>query len=297
MQALIYTMITIGVITMIFNIYHYRQFMKRSKDVLSDGESSDAFWSNLALLLLIFFLLGYIGIGVFSEPDLLVAGILFGGSIFVAIVVNLVIRLTKTVKQRSINVVEALINVIEARDPNLNGHSRYVQNVVMCFWKYIPSEMKGSINDVSIEYAALLHDVGKLGIPESILNKPGKLNDEEWAVMKEHPRKGVKILKQLNSFDYILPWIEYHHERVDGKGYYKIPGEKLPFGARVIAIADTYSAITMRRSYKPAKTYEDAMEIMNEVTGTQLDQELMEIFKKIPKEELEAAVPQSVDVL
>lgn len=186
--------------------------------------------------------------------------------------------------------------MIEARDPNLNGHSRYVQNIVMCFWKYIPQEMKGDINDVSIEYAALLHDVGKLGIPESILNKPGKLSDEEWTVMREHPKKGVNILKQLNSFDYILPWIEYHHERVDGKGYYKIPGEELPFGARVIAIADTYSAITMRRSYKPAKTYEDAMEIMDEVTGTQLDPALMEIFKKIPKEELEKAVPQNVDV-
>ncbi|MCR5746912.1 MAG: HD domain-containing protein [Lachnospiraceae bacterium] len=292
----VYLMIILGSLLMVTNIIRYDKFIRRSDDVLSSGKKGDRAWTNLAFILLIFFLLGYIGIAVLSDPDYLVGSILFGGSIFVAIVISLIIHLTATIKERSLEIVEALIEVIEARDPNLNGHSVYVQNVTMCLWKYIPNEMKEGISDVSIEYAALLHDVGKLGIPESILNKPGKLNDEEWAVMKEHPRKGVRILKKLKSFDSVLPWIEYHHERIDGKGYYSIPGAEIPFAARVIAVADTYSAITMRRAYKPAKTYEDAITIIKEVAGTQLDAKIVGIFCEIPRAELEECVPVNVDV-
>lgn len=295
-MLLVYIMIILGSILMVTNILRFDRFVRRSKDVLSSGKSQDVFWTNLAFILLIFFLIGYIGIAVFSHPDFLVGSILFGGSIFVAIIISFIVHLTDTVKERSIDIVETLIEVIEARDPNLNGHSRYVQNVTMCLWKYIPTEMKEGITPVSIEYAALLHDVGKLGIPESILNKPGKLDAAEWEVMKQHPKKGVRILKKLKSFEDVLPWIEYHHERIDGKGYYRIPGDKIPFAARVIAIADTYSAITMRRAYKPAKTYEDAVSIIKEVAGTQLDPKLTDIFCSIPKPELDACVPENVDV-
>ncbi|MBQ6781169.1 MAG: HD domain-containing protein [Treponema sp.] len=294
MLVLIYTMIALGVIIMVTNIYRYLLFLHSLHDVLSAGQSSGRFWKRFALVLLIFFLCGYIFIGVFSHPDLMMAGILFGGSIFVMIMLMLLFHLVHSVKENSLTMTETLIGMIESRDSNLNGHSRYVQNLTMLFFKYLPSELKADINPVSLEYAALMHDVGKLGIPESILNKPGRLDEEEWKLMREHPRLGVKFMESMQSFKHIMPWILYHHERIDGKGYYQLPGNEIPLAARIISICDTYSAITMRRSYKDAMPYEIALSIINDVAGSQLDADLVQIFSKIPRAELENCVPKNL---
>ena len=296
MKYLIYGMIILGAALMVYNVISYTLFIRSTRDVLSGSKRSDKIWSRVALVLLTFFLLGYIYVAVFAEPGLMVALILFGGSVFVSIVNMLMSKLLQTAKERSIDVAEIIIGAIDARDPNLNGHSRHVQNVTMTLFRYLPQSMKSSINPVSLEYASLMHDVGKLGIPESILNKPAKLTDEEWKVMKMHPKIGVEILQPLHSFEEIMPWIKYHHERIDGKGYYGIPGDEIPLAARIIAIADTYSAITMRRSYKSPKTHEDAVGIISEVAGTQLDAALVEIFLKIPKEELIACAPPKIEI-
>ena len=133
-------------------------------------------------------------------------------------------------------------------------------------------------------------------MPESILNKPGKLTDEEWSVMREHPRIALDILKHLSSFNEVRTWILYHHERVDGKGYFGIKGDELPVEAKIIAICDTYSAITMRRSYKPPISYEEAIGIMKSVSGTQLDSALLDIFLTIPKERLQSCAPKVVEL-
>ena len=250
---------------------------------------------NLAFILLVFFLVGYLFVGFFSDPDLMMAFILFFGSVFVTIVETLMFRLIETAKERSIDVAEVLVGVIDARDPYLNGHSRNVQELTMTFYRHLPKNLRQELNPVSLEYAALLHDVGKLGVPEAILNKPAKLDPEEWEVVVKHPAVGVKILKPLHSFDEIKDWILYHHERMDGKGYYKLSGNQIPLAARIIAIADTYSAITMRRAYKDAMSHEDAVRIMKDVSGTQLDAELLDIFVNIPKEELERCIPAIVD--
>ncbi|MBQ7583410.1 MAG: HD domain-containing protein [Lachnospiraceae bacterium] len=246
--------------------------------------------------MLLFFLVGYILVAVFGRPDMIIAGILFGGSIFVAIMLTLIFRLIATVKENSLNIAETLISVVDARDPNLRGHSRYVQNVTMAIYDQLPHAKKNGLNRVSLEFAALMHDVGKLGIPESILNKPGALDDEEWKVMRNHPRLSREILNPLGSLREILPWIEYHHERIDGRGYYGLREDEIPYAAKIIAVADTYSAITMRRSYKPPRTYEDAVNIMQEAAGSQLDRELVGIFLKIPRERLESCVPEGVEV-
>ncbi|MBO4375049.1 MAG: HD domain-containing protein [Lachnospiraceae bacterium] len=246
--------------------------------------------------MLIFFLLGYLGVAFFGKPDLLTAGILFFGSIFVSLALLLMYHLVDTLKNRSIEIAETLIGVIDARDTNLNGHSRHVQNLCMCLYRHLPSEAKAGISPVSFEYAALLHDVGKLGIPENILNKPGKLDDDEWRIMRRHPEIAMTLLKSLPSFDEIKDWILYHHERIDGNGYYHLPGEMIPMAARLIAVCDTYSAITMKRSYKDPRTHEDAISIISEVAGSQLDADLADIFIKIPKEELIACAPDMVEL-
>lgn len=276
------------------NIYRYCIFLRSSQDVLSSGRKRDVFWMRLALILLIFFLLGYLVVEFTSEPSLMMSLILFFGSVFVTIVETLMFKLIETAKERSIDVAEVLVGVIDARDPYLNGHSQHVQALTMLLYKYLPKQMKKELNPVSLEYAALLHDVGKLGVPEAILNKPAKLNPEEWEVVVRHPEVGVRILKPLHSFDNIKEWILYHHERVDGKGYYKLTADQIPLAARIIAITDTYSAIRMQRSYKDAKTYKEAMEIIKAVGGTQLDKELLDIFVQIPEEELEQCMPKRV---
>ncbi|MCR5775645.1 MAG: HD domain-containing protein [Lachnospiraceae bacterium] len=245
--------------------------------------------------MLIFFLVGYLGVVIFGDPDYLIADILFFGAIFVSLALSLMYYLVDSLKDRSLELTETLIGVIEARDSNLNGHSRNVQKLCMCLYKYLPSNMKEGISPVSFEYAALLHDVGKLGVPEAILNKPGKLDPEEWEVMKQHPKIAMNLLKSLPSFDEVKDWILYHHERIDGKGYYGVPGEKIPMAAKIISVCDTYSAITMKRSYKGKRSHEEAIEIIKDVAGTQLDAELVKIFLSIPKEELEACTPESID--
>ena len=281
---------------MILDIVRYNNFLRFTQDVLSSDSKRDKFWKNLALVLLVFFLIGYLFVGFLSEPDIMTALILFFGSIFVAIVQTLMFNLLETAKTRSIDIAKVLVGVIDARDPNLNGHSRHVQELTMLFYSYLPRHMRRDINPVSLEYASLLHDVGKLGVPEAILNKPAKLDPEEWDIMRKHPEIGVKILEPLETFNNIADWIQYHHERIDGQGYYKQTVDLIPQASKIIAIADTYSAITMRRSYKEPRTHEDAIKIIKEVSGTQLDRELVNIFVTIPKEELMKCVPEHIAI-
>ena len=285
-------LIIIGSAIMIGNITAYIRFIRNSTDIMLSGKHGEPLWEKIGLLLLVFFLVGYLGVALAGKPDLLMAGILFFGAIFVSLALFLMYYLVDTLKDRSLEVAETLIGVIEARDPNLNGHSRNVQLLSTCLYKHLPANLKENINFVNFEYAALLHDVGKLGVPESILNKPGKLDPEEWEVMRLHPMIAMDLLKSLPSFDEIKDWILYHHERLDGNGYYGIPGDEIPMAARIIAVCDTYSAVTMRRSYKDERTHEEAMDIIRKASGTQLDPAITQVFMNIPQTELEACMPE-----
>lgn len=283
-----------GSILMVYNIVRFARFIKSQRDVLSSDDSRDSSWGAIGLVLLVFFLFGYLFIAASGRADLIMAAVLFFGSVFVFIAENLMFHLMDTVKKRSIDIAETLIGVVEARDENLNGHSRYVQELTMCLYRHLPQEMQNRINPVSLEYAALMHDIGKLAIPDAILHKPGKLTEEEWVIMRKHANLGVELLKPLKSFEEINDWIRYHHEQIDGKGYHKLKGDEIPLEARIISIADTYSAITMRRTYKEPKTHEEAVAIIKDVAGTQLDADLVKIFCSIPKEELAKCVPESI---
>ena len=283
-----------GSILMVYNIVRFARFIKSQRDVLSSDDSRDSSWGAIGLVLLVFFLFGYLFIAASGRADLIMAAVLFFGSVFVFIAENLMFHLMDTVKKRSIDIAETLIGVVEARDENLNGHSRYVQELTMCLYRHLPQEMQNRINPVSLEYAALMHDIGKLAIPDAILHKPGKLTEEEWIIMRKHANLGVELLKPLKSFEEINDWIRYHHERIDGKGYHKLKGDEIPLEARIISIADTYSAITMRRTYKEPTTHEEAVAIIKDVAGTQLDADLVKIFCSIPKEELAKCVPESI---
>ena len=295
MLIAIYTMLIIGIFQMIVNIWKYIEFLHSLRDVLSTGRGRVRIWKYIALLLLIFFFIGYVITVIRGNTDIITASILFGGSIFVAIMLTIMFMLMNRTKERSLDIAELLIGVIDARDPNLNGHSRHVQQLTMLIYDYLPHNMQYNLNAVSLEYAALMHDVGKLGVPESILNKPDKLDKTEWLIMKRHPEIGVSILEPLQSFNNIMPWILYHHERIDGKGYYGLKGKKIPLASRIIAVADTYSAITMKRSYKNSRSHDEAIKILKEVAGTQLDKDIVKIFCKIPKDLILECSPEKIE--
>ena len=289
------SLIFIGVIIMITNIWRYAKFLRNSNDVLF-GDRRVTAWKITALILLVCFLIGYIVSLVSAEADTVLSLILFGGSIFVSIVITLVFRLVESSRHNALDIAQMLIGVIELRDPNLNGHSRHVQNLCDLIYKHLPQENKTGINETSLSFASLMHDVGKLGIPEDVLNKPGKLTEEEWELMRNHPKYSVEILEHVEAFRRVLPWVLDHHERIDGKGYYRVSGTDVPLASRIIAVADTYSAITMRRTYKEPEPYEHAIEVMKDVSGTQLDAKIVEIFSKIPKEEVLACAPDTIEI-
>ncbi len=293
-RTIIFVMIIAGALLMQWNIMRYAFFLSGMSDVISAGDKKSTLLRALGLVLLIFFLLGYVFTAVFGSPDFMMGGILFGGSVFVAIVLNIMFNLTDVVKNRTLEISEMLIGMIEARDPNLSGHSIYVRNLTKLLYKHLPFSLKHRINLVSLEYAALMHDVGKLAVPEAILNKPSSLDEHEWKVMKTHPDAGVKMLAPIKSFDVIMPWIKCHHERIDGNGYYGLKGKEIPLEARIICVADSYSAITMRRAYKDAKTYDEAVAILKDNAGTQFDTQLVDIFVSIPRRDVEGCMPRNV---
>ena len=293
-RTIIFVMIIAGALLMQWNIIRYAIFLSGMSDVISAGDKKSTALRSLGLVLLIFFLLGYVFTAVFGSPDFMMGGILFGGSVFVWIVLNIMFNLTDVVKNRTLEISEMLIGVIEARDPNLSGHSIYVRNLTKLLYKHLPFSLKHRINLVSLEYAALMHDVGKLAVPEAILNKPSSLDEHEWKVMKTHPDAGVKMLAPIKSFDVIMPWIKYHHERIDGNGYYGLKGKEIPLEARIICVADSYSAITMRRAYKDAKTYDEAVAILKDNAGMQFDTQLVDIFLSIPRRDVEGCMPKNI---
>ena len=175
-----------------------------------------------------------------------------------------------------LSIIRALVSALELKDSYTSGHSESVSRYAVALAKGLklsPQEID------SIEVAAILHDIGKIGVHESILNKSEKLNDEEWKEMRRHPEFSYKILKEVNFPWKIKPLIYAHHERYNGKGYPAgLKGEKIPLGARILAVADTFAAITSDRAYRKGLSKEVAIEELKRVAGTQLDPELVKVF-------------------
>ena len=214
-------------------------------------------------------------------------GVLAGIVCIAAVVIVILLLLIGSYRKRNLSITRFLMAIIEKRDENMDGHSTHTQLLIEEFYDSLPPEKKMRLNRQHLRYASLLHDIGKLGIPAEILNKPGKLTDEEWMVMRRHPQIAVELLKPIGYFDPILDWILYHHERMDGSGYYGLKGEEIPLASRMLAIVDTFSAVTVGKSYRPARPYEDGIATLRLVAGSQLDQELVELFSSIPKHRIE----------
>lgn len=172
-----------------------------------------------------------------------------------------------------------LVNDIESRDPYTRGHSLLVANVALRIVHYCGLN-HGELELIAL--AGLLHDVGKIAVPDSILTKPGPLNDEEWEIMKRHPIHSAAITKPIRRFASLHRWVLYHHERWDGHGYPEgLTAESIPFEARVLGVADAFSAMTTDRPYRPALSIEATCAELARVAGSQLDPYLVRVLLAI----------------
>ncbi|MCH5268847.1 MAG: response regulator [Lachnospiraceae bacterium] len=175
-----------------------------------------------------------------------------------------------------IQIVMTLSSAIDAKDTYTNGHSTRVADYSREIAKRAGLSEEQQ-NDIYM--MGLLHDVGKIGVPDTIINKPSKLTDDEYDVMKSHPVKGETILKTITEFPQLLIGARSHHERYDGKGYPDgIAGEDIPMEARIIAIADAYDAMTSKRSYRDALAQSTARSEVEKGSGSQFDPEFAGIM-------------------
>ena len=184
-----------------------------------------------------------------------------------------------------VGAVETLVATVEAKDIYTYGHSARVSKLAgrIAQQMGLPEEQQERI-----KIAGLLHDVGKIGIPEAILSKPGKLTDEEWGHIRSHPQIGESIIRQMGSEHVadLCPLVRHHHERLDGSGYPDgLAGEAIPLGARILAIADAYDAMTSNRPYRPPFPSEDAMAELRANAGRQFDERAVEAFVEIRAEQ------------
>ena len=178
--------------------------------------------------------------------------------------------------------IKSISYALDAKDEYTHGHSMRVTLYSLALAKSLklPEDLLEEI-----ETTGLLHDIGKIAIPEKILLKPGKLTDEEYAVIKTHPELGEHLVNGIGKLKLISNWLKYHHERFDGKGYPEgLVGEQIPISSRIIAIADTYDAMTSSRSYRPALSHEEAISEVKRCSGTQFDPALAELFISIRDE-------------
>ena len=161
------------------------------------------------------------------------------------------------------------VRALESRDPHMGDHARKVQHYATLIARRmgLPERM---IKRIELE--AMLHDIGMLALPDAIALHPGRLSDEQFAVMRRHPLLGARILESAEFLEPIIPAVRYHHERVDGEGYPDgLSGKEIPLAARIIAVADAFDAMTSHRAFRQAMSVREALSEMGKASGTQFD--------------------------
>ncbi|MDY0016895.1 MAG: response regulator [Candidatus Delongbacteria bacterium] len=192
-------------------------------------------------------------------------------------------HLEEMVEKRSVQLKDALFGSliiiatsIEAKDEYTKGHSNRVRLISVDIGKLMGLENKQL---QILEYGAMMHDVGKIGVRDAILNKNKSLTEEEFDSIMSHPAIGANIVKNISFFNPMIDCIKYHHEKFNGKGYPEgLKGDKIPLLARIVAVADTYDAITTTRPYRKEKTSLEAVEVLTEGRGSQFDPDIVDVF-------------------
>lgn len=184
-----------------------------------------------------------------------------------------------TIRQNSLSAVQALAEGLEARDPYTSGHSSRVTDYAIRVAKTLGVSQPST---ETLRYAGRLHDIGKLGISEAVLHKNARLSEDEWALIKEHPAKGERIVHSLGFLDRAKTVVRHHHERWDGAGYPDgLKGEEIPFLTRILSVADCYDAMTSQRPYRAAKTHKEALGELEAGVSRQFDPAIVQQFVKV----------------
>ena len=179
-------------------------------------------------------------------------------------------------KSATLATLEAFTETIEQKDPYTKGHCSRVRTISLAIARALNFSEEALH---TLEGGSLLHDIGKIGIPEEVLNKPSKLSKSEYELIKEHPVAGERIVKHIDLFQAYRPIIRSHHERMDGKGYPDgLKGDQIPLDVRIVTLADAFDAMTTSRAYRSALPTEIAVEELKLFSGTQFDPELVNLF-------------------
>jgi len=188
-------------------------------------------------------------------------------------------RMETALQRAYSDVVETMARALDARDAYTAGHSvrvgAYARSIALAMG-LPPSEAE------SIRFASELHDIGKIGVPDAVLQKPGRLTDEEFGLIKLHPQIGRRILERIGQFEALLPIIELHHENFDGTGYpYRLTGDQIPLAARIVRVADSFDAMTTSRAYRGALSRAHALGEIQKGAGVQYDPEVAAAFLRL----------------
>ncbi|MBA4380103.1 MAG: histidine kinase, partial [Anaerolinea sp.] len=179
--------------------------------------------------------------------------------------------------------IEGWSHVLDLRDRETEGHTRRVAEMTV---RLAQSFGMSDAGQVHVRRGALLHDIGKMGVPDAILLKPGPLSDEEWQIMRKHPRLAYDMLSPISYLQQALDIPFNHHEKWDGTGYPRgLKGEQIPLAARIFAVVDVWDALRSDRPYRPAWTKEKALEYIREQSGKHFDPQVVEAFMKLVSEE------------
>lgn len=199
------------------------------------------------------------------------------------------IQLASKLEEHYTKTIEVLTSALEARDPYTQAHTGRIRDIAMALALAlrVPPEVRTAVN-----LGALLHDVGKIGIADSILLKPGPLTEEEWAIMRTHPEIGERMLRDVDFLAPALEVVRWHHERWDGKGYPDgLAGDQIPLSARIVAVCDAFDAMTSDRPYRQALPTDLALDELVAVSGSQLDPRcallLVEVVRSMGSDDLE----------
>ncbi len=200
-------------------------------------------------------------------------------------------RLFDQQKKLFVGIIESLSAAIDAKDAYTNGHSERVAHL----GEQIALNLGMSAQEAErVKICGLLHDVGKIGVPEAVLCKPGRLTDEEFDAIKLHPEIGHRILKDLTGLEDVLPGVLHHHERIDGNGYpHGLKGDEIPQIARILACADTFDAMSSNRAYRDAMPREKVLAELDRCKGTQFDPDVVDAFLLINLQTYDAMVAEA----
>lgn len=283
--------IVVGGVSMVITTYRYHRLLRSFRKATYTKYTINYIQQNLSIVLLYIFIAAFI-VGIVdtmlhdtAPMYTFITAIFLLGAFFIFFIVNILRNMEKMLRVKNMEIMKTFVNSIELKDSYTKGHSLHVYNVVEIFYNHLGDSYKKQLNLPKLMDAAMLHDIGKICIKDDILNKRNKLTQEDWDVIKRHPLEAKKMLDDT-CFSEISDWVFYHHERMDGRGYYALSADKIPLESKIIAIADTYSALCTNRAYRSRMSHKEAVAILKEASGDQFDEDLLKYFFEIPEEEL-----------